>query len=54
MVTGRSHDMVTEEVSLVGILLFFVGLLPTVTVKSYKTQALQNYSDKSTPDHLSS
>ena len=31
MVTGRSHDMVTEDVSFAGNLLFLVGLLPMVT-----------------------
>ena len=37
MVTGRSHDIVTEDVSLAGNLLFLVGLLPTVTVNIYRT-----------------
>ena len=31
MVTGRSHDIVTDDVSLAGNLLFLVGVLPTVT-----------------------
>ena len=37
MVTGRSHDIVTDDVSLAGNLLFLVGLLPTVTLNSYRT-----------------
>lgn len=31
MVTGRSHDIVTDDVSVAGNLLFLVGVLPTVT-----------------------
>ena len=31
MVTGKSHDMIIEDVSFAGNLLFLVGLLPTVT-----------------------
>ena len=31
IVTGRSHDIVTDDVSFAGNLLFLVGVLPTVT-----------------------